>query len=92
MVGVFLSFVSPCVDIFFMLPQERHWESAWTIDALWEVVYLALLVAVCFLLRPSMNAQRCEGASEGGGRLLRCCQLPGASDRSCHLTVEVMLL
>eukprot|EP00903_Cladosiphon_okamuranus_P006662 g6504.t1 len=38
--------------------EERHWESNWTIDAIWEVLYLAVLVAVCVLLRPSMNTQR----------------------------------
>ncbi|CAM9130644.1 unnamed protein product, partial [Hapterophycus canaliculatus] len=37
---------------------ERHWESYWTIGAIWEVLYLAVLLAVCFLLRPSMNTQR----------------------------------
>lgn len=44
--------------------QERHWESNWTIDAIWEVIYLAVLMAVCVLLRPSMNSQRCEWARE----------------------------
>ncbi|CAM9275799.1 unnamed protein product [Pylaiella littoralis] len=37
---------------------ERHWESYWTVDAIWEVLYLAVLLSVCFLLRPSMNTQR----------------------------------
>ncbi|CBJ28894.1 Similar to G-protein coupled receptors [Ectocarpus siliculosus] len=60
--------------------EERHWESYWTVDAIWEVLYLAVLVAVCFLLRPSMNSQRFsyaalptlsgKGGDEDGGDIL----------------------
>ncbi|CAM9996078.1 unnamed protein product, partial [Laminaria digitata] len=35
----------------------RRWESFWTVNAIWEVLYLAVLLAICFLLRPSMNNQ-----------------------------------
>lgn len=45
--------------LFVCFSQERHWESYWTVDAIWEVLYLVVLVSVCFLLRPSMNSQRC---------------------------------
>lgn len=38
----------------------RHWQSNWTVNAIWEMLYLAILVAVCVLLRPSMNTQRCN--------------------------------
>lgn len=38
--------------------QERRWESYWTVNAIWEVLYLGVLVAICFLLRPSINNQR----------------------------------
>lgn len=37
---------------------NRRWESYWTVNAIWEVLYLAVLLATCFLLRPSMNNQR----------------------------------
>lgn len=37
---------------------NRNWESYWTVNAIWEVLYLAILLAVCHLLRPSMNTQR----------------------------------
>lgn len=68
-------------------PQERHWESNWTIDAIWEVVYLKVLVAVCILLRPSMNTQRCEWATDRTQMLLSLCSF----DRplSCRMVAKV---
>ncbi|CAN0225053.1 unnamed protein product [Discosporangium mesarthrocarpum] len=36
----------------------QDWQKDWTVNAIWEVLYLVVLLAVCFLLRPSMNAQR----------------------------------
>ena len=67
-------------------PQERHWESNWTIDAIWEVVYLKVLVAVCILLRPSMNTQRCEWATDRTQMLPSFC----SSDRplSCRMVLR----
>lgn len=40
------------------LEQERRWKSYWTLDAIWELLYLGVLVAICFLLRPNNNNQR----------------------------------
>ncbi|CAM9758319.1 unnamed protein product [Ascophyllum nodosum] len=56
---------------------ERRWQTNWTVNAIWEVLYLAVLLAVCFMLRPSMNSQRFQYASvptesryEDGGDIL----------------------
>jgi len=37
---------------------EKQWKDAWDVNAVWEVLYLAILVAVCFLWRPTVNNQR----------------------------------
>uniref|UniRef100_A0A7S2XZ88 GOST seven transmembrane domain-containing protein n=1 Tax=Fibrocapsa japonica TaxID=94617 RepID=A0A7S2XZ88_9STRA len=37
---------------------ERDWQEAWTVPAIWEVLYLLILVAICVLWRPSINNQR----------------------------------
>lgn len=55
---VFPSFLPSVCCVIFCKKKERHWESYWTVDAIWEVLYLAVLLSVCFLLRPSMNTQR----------------------------------
>jgi len=35
-----------------------HWRMKWTIDALWELIYFAIFVAIAVLWAPSRNAQR----------------------------------
>ena len=37
---------------------KHHWQSEWSVNALWELVYLALLLAIAFLFMPSKNSQR----------------------------------
>ena len=37
---------------------DRNWEARWTIDALWEVTYLVIFVAIAYLWAPSKNSQR----------------------------------
>jgi len=37
---------------------KRHWQSAWSVNAVWEVLYLIILVAVAVLFMPSKNSQR----------------------------------
>lgn len=36
----------------------RHWRVRWALDAVWEVCYLIVLIAICALWRPSANMQR----------------------------------
>ncbi len=43
---------------------DRNWKSRWTIDALWEVTYLVIFVAIAVLWAPSKNAQRYTYSSE----------------------------
>ena len=37
---------------------EDHWKSQWNVNAVWEVLYLAILAAIVFLWMPSANSQR----------------------------------
>lgn len=37
---------------------EDHWKSEWSVNAVWEVLYLAVLIAIAFLWMPSRNSQR----------------------------------
>lgn len=37
---------------------EDHWKSSWSVGAVWEVIYVMLLLAISFLWMPSKNAQR----------------------------------
>uniref|UniRef100_A0A7S2AS73 GOST seven transmembrane domain-containing protein n=1 Tax=Octactis speculum TaxID=3111310 RepID=A0A7S2AS73_9STRA len=37
---------------------EEHWTSQWCINAVWEVLYLLILMAICILWMPSSNSQR----------------------------------
>lgn len=37
---------------------EANWTIRWTVDALWEVLYLVVFVAICVLWAPSKNNQR----------------------------------
>jgi hypothetical protein len=35
-----------------------NWKERWTVDALWELIYFVILVAICILWAPSYNSQR----------------------------------
>jgi hypothetical protein len=37
---------------------EDHWRSEWSVNAVWEVIYVMLLLAIGFLWMPNKNAQR----------------------------------
>lgn len=37
---------------------NRNWRMKWTIDALWELIYFTIFVAIAVLWAPSNNAQR----------------------------------
>jgi hypothetical protein len=37
---------------------EEHWESSWSVSAMWEVIYVTLLLSISFLWMPSRNSQR----------------------------------
>lgn len=37
---------------------DKNWSERWTIDALWEVTYLVIFVAIAYLWAPSRNSQR----------------------------------
>ena len=37
---------------------NRNWRMKWTIDALWELIYFVIFVAIAVLWAPSNNAQR----------------------------------
>jgi len=37
---------------------ETKWKEAWSVNSIWEVMYLAVLLGICFLWRPSANNQR----------------------------------
>lgn len=38
--------------------EEGNWKDKWTIDALWELTYLAIFIAIGILWAPSKNSQR----------------------------------
>jgi hypothetical protein len=37
---------------------ENNWQSRWTMDALWELEYLIVFIAICLLWAPSRNNRR----------------------------------
>ena len=37
---------------------DKNWSERWTIDALWEVTYLVIFIAIAYLWAPSRNSQR----------------------------------
>jgi len=37
---------------------EDHWASEWSVNAVWEVLYVLILVAIAVLWMPSQNATR----------------------------------
>lgn len=37
---------------------NKNWREKWTIDALWELIYFVIMVAICVLWAPSKNSQR----------------------------------
>jgi hypothetical protein len=37
---------------------EANWTLRWTVDALWEVLYVVVFIAICVLWAPSKNNQR----------------------------------
>ena len=39
-------------------PAEKHWQLAWTADALWECTYIAIFCIVAYLWAPSKNSRR----------------------------------
>eukprot|EP00611_Tribonema_gayanum_P014406 TRINITY_DN2577_c2_g2_i2.p2 TRINITY_DN2577_c2_g2~~TRINITY_DN2577_c2_g2_i2.p2 ORF type:complete len:229 (+),score=90.90 TRINITY_DN2577_c2_g2_i2:156-842(+) len=43
--------------------RDVHWELDWAVVAVWEVLYLYLLIAVCVLLRPRMDGATSFGYS-----------------------------
>eukprot|EP00636_Phaeomonas_parva_P000552 CAMPEP_0118857344 /NCGR_PEP_ID=MMETSP1163-20130328/4489_1 /TAXON_ID=124430 /ORGANISM="Phaeomonas parva, Strain CCMP2877" /LENGTH=557 /DNA_ID=CAMNT_0006790647 /DNA_START=186 /DNA_END=1859 /DNA_ORIENTATION=- len=45
----------------------QHWKIKWALDAVWEVCYLVLCIAICFLWRPSVNMQRYAYSVQLGG-------------------------
>lgn len=45
---------------------NKYWREKWTIDALWEVIYFVIFVAIAVLWAPSRNSQRYAYSMEIG--------------------------
>ena len=43
---------------------EQHWQAQWSINAVWEVIYVIILISIAFLWMPSRNSQRYAYSSQ----------------------------
>lgn len=61
-ISIFFTFVWAAYS--FKLEYEDIWQSRWTADAMWEITYLVVFIAIAFLWGPSRNIQRYASSME----------------------------